>query len=130
LLLNHLIEGLHRRSFAWVVWSAPAEGLASALTTLVNLDSARGVRVSHWIVAHIGIEVRPFVRAHWIFGDEPSCLRVVVTRPVKVDVGLGVELAGRVAERVGQGARRRGQLSEGVVGVGIRQRPSTVAYCF
>ena|SRR5437899_248987 len=62
-----------------------------------------------------------------VFAEEPARGRVVVARPVFIDASLRIELASRVLEWVGERARGSGQLSKGVVAVGVGQWTRKIA---
>ena len=68
-----------------------------------------------WIVGRVDVRVH---RWKWVLAQEPAGRGVVVASPVVVQPGRGIELAARIAERVGNTATYR-LIAEGVVRVGL-----------
>ena len=67
------------------------------------------------------------MESDWVFGQEPTGLRVEISRPVKVESGFAVELAPRVLERIRQRAGGRGLFPERIDRVSLSQCSGSVA---
>ena len=79
---------------------------------IVSCGSAFITVFSTWVpeidglVTNVAIQIQIALETDWVFASESPNIRVVVSGAVEVEVGLGVEFASGVPERIHQRARR------------------------
>src|SRR2546430_2444621 len=99
--LNAVNHRLNRKRGIWNAW-------------LYGEQSERIDKVNGRIL-HVEVEIRPLAHRTnilLVFGKKASDVRIVVSCPVEVEIGLRVELAARVLERIDQRAGRSSLLPE------------------